>query len=159
MKNGIHKFNHLVKGIPNTEENRDEVKRINKQAKKSKSRWRLGIKYRKPKAGVKWGWGGTVSCENAEEFAVYVRDQIPWSNRPENESYQRMCRKYSALLQKHNMRELKGIVKNLLTDVEDLSYVLERGDSNGEVKWDMIFRSLDSLKCNLDKDLENIEKY
>ena len=159
MKNGIHKFNHLIKGVPNTEENRDEVKRINKQAKKSKSRWRLGIKYRKPKAGVKWGWGGTVSCEDAEEFAVYVRDQLPWSNRPENESYQRLRTKYMALLQKHNMRELKGIVKNLLTDVEDLSYVLERGDSNGEVKWDMIFRSLDSLKCNLDKDLENIEKY
>ena len=30
--------------------------------------------------------------------------------------------------------------------------MLERGDSNGEVKWDMIFRSLDSLKCNLDKE-------
>lgn len=154
MKNGIHKFNHLVKGIPNTEENREEVKRINQQAKKSKSRWRLGIKYRKPKVGVKWGWGGTVSCENAEEFAVYVRDQIEWSDREENKAYQRLSAKYMALLQKHNMRELKDIVTELLGNVEELSYAVDRGED-----WSSIFRSLDSVKCHLDKDLENIEKY
>ena len=154
MKNGIHKFNHLIKGVPNTEENRDEVKRINKQAKKSKSRWRLSIKYRKPKAGVKWGWGGTVSCENADEFAVYVRDQVEWSKRPENEAYQRLSAKYKVLLQKYNMRELKDIVTELLGNVEELSYAVRRDED-----WSNIFSSLDSIKRHIGKDLDKIERY
>ena len=45
--------NHLVSNIPNIEEFRNFVKDINKMSKQSNSKWKLSIKYRKPKKGHK----------------------------------------------------------------------------------------------------------
>ena len=76
---------HLVNNVPNVEEFRDFVKQINKMARKSNSIWQLGIKYRKPKEGHKYGSGGSLKCKNANAFSVYIDDRRPYSKRPENQ--------------------------------------------------------------------------
>ena len=69
---------HLVKNIDNTKENRDYVRVINKIARASKSRWRLKIRYRKPKEGKTYGYGGSVRQEDANAFSIYLDDKTPW---------------------------------------------------------------------------------
>ena len=153
MNNNKPRFNHLAKGIPNTQENRDRVKQLNKQAKLSNSKHRIAIKYRKPKENCKWGWGGTLSCEDAQEFAIYVRDKTPWSEREENKRYRELNLKYRALLHKYNSRELKDIVAGLLGNVEELSYALERGED-----WSSVYNYLNSLNTHLTNNLNEMEK-
>ena len=64
--------NHLVKGIPNTEENREKVADFNKLARQSNSMHRLRIKYRKPKN--KTGYhGGSCPKDDAKIFSLYLR--------------------------------------------------------------------------------------
>ena len=79
------KHNHLVSNIPNTEENRNFVKQVNKMSKDSDSIWRLGIRYRKPKEGHKYGYGGNLRCENANAFSIYVHDRRSYHQIPENQ--------------------------------------------------------------------------
>ena len=57
--------------MKNTEENRQLIKTLNKSMKAHDSRHRLYIKYRKPIEGEKYGYHGTLKCENARAFAVY----------------------------------------------------------------------------------------
>ena len=45
------KWEHLVRNVPNTEENRKFIKDVNKMSKESDSYYKLFIKYRKPKKG------------------------------------------------------------------------------------------------------------
>ena len=78
-------YNHLVSNIPNTESNRKFVKDINKKTKESNSIWRLSIRYRKPKKGHKYGYGGNLKCENANAFSVYIHDRRPYNQVPENQ--------------------------------------------------------------------------
>lgn len=66
-----NKYNHLFH-LDNTQENRDLIKFFNKNMKEHNSKWRFNIKYRKPKDGKKYGWGGTLKQENAKKFAVYL---------------------------------------------------------------------------------------
>ena len=79
------KHNHLVSNVPNVEEFRDFVKQINKMAKESNSIWKLGIRYRKPKEGHKYGYGGNLRCENANAFSVYIHDRRPYGDQPGNQ--------------------------------------------------------------------------
>ena len=79
------KHNHLVSNIPNTEENRKFVKQVNKMTKDSNSIWRLGIRYRKPKEGHKYGHGGNLKCENANAFSIYVHDRRSYGEIPANQ--------------------------------------------------------------------------
>ena len=65
------KYNHLFH-LENTQENRDLIKFFNKNMKEHNSKWKFRIKYRKPKQGHKYGYGGTLKQENAKEFAVYL---------------------------------------------------------------------------------------
>ena len=65
------KYNHLFH-LENTQENRDLIKAFNKNMKAHNSKWKFRIKYRKPKEGQKYGWGGSLKRENAREFAVYL---------------------------------------------------------------------------------------
>ena len=65
------KYNHLFH-LENTQENRDLIKAFNKNMKAHNSKWKFMIKYRKPKEGQKYGWGGSLKRENAREFAVYL---------------------------------------------------------------------------------------
>ena len=75
---------HLVRDIPNTDKNRKFVKDINKQAKKSNSMWKLKIRYRKPKEGHRYGYGGNLRRENANAFSVYIEDRRPYDQIPSN---------------------------------------------------------------------------
>jgi hypothetical protein len=83
------KYSHLVRNIPNTKENRDFVKNINKISKQSDSIYKLLIKYRKPKEGFKYGSGGSLKCENANAFSVYIQDRRPWREQPTSQIYAR----------------------------------------------------------------------
>ena len=66
-----NKYSHLFH-LDNTQENRDLIKFFNKNMKEHNSKWRFNIKYRKPKDGKKYGWGGTLKREDANKFAVYL---------------------------------------------------------------------------------------
>ena len=79
------KHNHLVSNVPNTEENRKFIKEVNKMSKNSDSIWKLGIRYRKPKKGHKYGYGGNLKCENANAFSVYIHDRRSYGEIPENQ--------------------------------------------------------------------------
>ena len=93
--------NHLVSNIHNVEEFRDFVKDINKMAKKSKSIWKLSIRYRKPKEGHKYGYGGNLKCDNANAFSVYIHDRRPYNQIPGN-LYRRELWEENRLLKEEN---------------------------------------------------------
>ena len=71
MKNKGTKYNHLWH-MENTEENRNLIKILNKSMKEQNSLYKLRLKYRKPKPGHKYGWGGSLKRDNALAFAVYM---------------------------------------------------------------------------------------
>ena len=96
-----NKHQHLVSNIPNTKNNRNFVKKVNKMSKDSNSIWRLGIRYRKPKEGHKYGYGGNLKCENANAFSVYVHDRRSYSQIPENK-YRSKLWEENRLLEKEN---------------------------------------------------------
>ena len=96
------KYEHLVRNVPNTENNRAFIKNINKMAKESKSMYKLFIKYRKPKEGFKYGSGGSLRCENANAFSVYIQDRRPYGDRP-------ICKAFSRI---HELMEENRILKN-----------------------------------------------
>ena len=111
------KHNHLVSNIPNTQENRDFVKKINKMSKKSDSIWKLKIRYRKPKQGYNYGSGGSLRRENATAFSVYVEDRRPYTQTPEYESRKR-CWDRERELEKENksLKKQLAIYKNPYID-------------------------------------------
>ena len=76
------KYEHLVKNLPNTKENRDLVKKVNKMSKEAESHYKLIIKYRKPKEGFKYGSGGSLKRENANAFSVYIQDRRGYYEQP-----------------------------------------------------------------------------
>ena len=78
------KHNHLVSNVPNTEDNRAFIKKVNKMSKESDSVWKLYIRYRKPKEGHKYGYGGNLKCDNANAFSVYIHDRRPYHQIPSN---------------------------------------------------------------------------
>ena len=54
------KCNHLANNIPNNRITRYIVRKLNNKMKDSNSMWRLQIRYRKPKDGCKYGYGGNL---------------------------------------------------------------------------------------------------
>ena len=60
-----YEHNHMIKGVPNTQENRDKVSEFNKLARKSNSMHRIRIKYRKPKNGARRYYGGSCAKDDA----------------------------------------------------------------------------------------------
>jgi len=67
-------YTHLVSRIPNTEDNRNIVKEINKMMSKSDSLSRIYVRYRQPIEGHKYGWGGGLKKEHAKSFSVYLKN-------------------------------------------------------------------------------------
>ena len=70
--------------IPNTEGNRDSIRHFNKLAKEQNSLFRLKMRYRCPKEGKHYGWGGDVACEDANGIGIYI-DGATNSNYVEDE--------------------------------------------------------------------------
>ena len=100
---------HLVRNIPNTEDNRKFIKEINKKAKESKSRWKMYIKYRKPKDGFKYGSGGSLRCDNANAFSVYITDRRDFPEQPEQKLKSRFWDKIRKL-EKENRKLKKDLL-------------------------------------------------
>ena len=46
MSDNKYKYDHVVSNVPNTQENRDFIKKINKMSKESKSIFRFSILYK-----------------------------------------------------------------------------------------------------------------
>ena len=65
---------HLISRIPNTEDNRNIVKEINKMMSKSDSLSRIYVRYRQPIEGHKYSWGGGLKKEHAKSFSVYLKN-------------------------------------------------------------------------------------
>ena len=64
--------NHLFK-LPNTVKNRELIDRLRREMVKAESKWRLDLKGRRPIWPARYGNGGNLRLEDAEEFAVYLR--------------------------------------------------------------------------------------
>jgi hypothetical protein len=64
---------HLIRNIPNYAFTRYLVRLTNRLLVRSDSRWQLRIKYRLPKPGEKWGWGGQLRRDQARAFSIYLR--------------------------------------------------------------------------------------
>ena len=58
--------------IPNTKGNRDSIRHFNKLAKEQNSFYRLKIRYRCPKEGKHYGWGGDLPSEDARGIGIYI---------------------------------------------------------------------------------------
>jgi hypothetical protein len=58
--------------IPNNENNRNAIKKMNKLARQQGSKYRFQGRYRLPKEGAKYGEFGKLSSENAKGIGLYV---------------------------------------------------------------------------------------
>ena len=75
MTNGKFRTDHKTLQfcvIPNTESNRDSIRHFNKLAKQQNSFFRLKMRYRCPKEGKHYGFGGSIPCEDANGIGIYV---------------------------------------------------------------------------------------
>ena len=97
------KHNHLVRNVPNTEDNRAFIKKVNKMSRQSDSVWKLYIRYRKPKEGHAYGWGGSLKRDNANAFSVYIQDRRPYGEIPMNQ-YRSKLWEDNRKLEKENKR-------------------------------------------------------
>ena len=103
------KYEHLVKNLPNTKENRDLVKKVNKMSREAESHYKLLIKYRKPKEGFKYGSGGSLKRENANAFSVYIQDRRGYYEQPLVQRNNELIRQNDKLIDE-NARLRKEIV-------------------------------------------------
>ena len=130
------KHNHLVSNVPNTEENRAVIKKVNKMSRKSESVWKLYIRYRKPKEGHAYGWGGSLKRDNANAFSVYIQDRRPYGEIPtnqynnrlwdknrelekENEALKKKLAIYSNPYIDFSVSELENAIMDIRSDVAD----------------------------------------
>ena len=140
---------HLVSNVPNVEEFRDFVKSINKMAKDSDSIWKLSIRYRKPKKGHKYGYGGNLRCDNANAFSVYIHDRRPYHQIPGNVYNRELWSKNEKLEEENeSLRKELVVYKNPYFDWSMSS--LEEELFN--IKSDIVDRF---LEC--DNDLESLK--
>ena len=148
--------NHIVKGIPNTQENRDKVSEFNKLARQSNSMHRLRIKYRKPKEGKRGYMGGSCAKDDAQCFSLYLRKtekQGVLEQEYRTERYKKMHEyrlKYEKLQSKYNAIMLKPILQGLMDNVEELQYALEKGNH-----WFNIVNSLKGISQGINEDINN----
>jgi hypothetical protein len=148
--------NHVVSNIPNTEENRNKITTLNKLAKKSNSMHRFFIKYRKPIKGIKYSCGGGVKKTDATTFSVYLKyttmHQCKLNNQRDDrmQGYYDLRNKYNNLKNKYNTLKLNEIITGLLSNVEELSYALEKGEHSQH-----IINSLHGISESINDDINN----
>jgi len=75
---------HLFSEIPNNRLTRRMVRYLNRRMATADSKFRLHIKYRKPKVGG-YSWGGNVAMKNAKCFSLYLH-KVPAAVKQETES-------------------------------------------------------------------------
>jgi len=102
--------------MENTEENRQLIKILNKSMKMHDSRHRLYIRYRKPVEGKKYGWGGSLACEDSRTFAVYLT-----KTKAYNDARSEM-RRDSWKSESTKMQQIKYINSRVLVEAEELKW-------------------------------------
>ena len=152
-------YNHVLKGIPNTKENRDKVDEFNKMAKESKSMHRLRLRYRKPKEGSKsarYNGDGCVPKDDAQCFSIYLKktakqEKLDNEYRRKRWAIENDWRdKYQALQSKYNSMMLKQLLQGLMDDVEELQYAVDKGQY-----WNNIVNSLKGISQGITEDINN----
>ena len=113
-------YNHLVSNIANTKDNREFIKKVNKMSKDSNSIWKLFIKYRKPKEGFKYNSGGSLKCENANAFSVYIQDRRPYNETPISNAW---ARQHELIIENQKLKKKIAILENPYIDcsISDLN--------------------------------------
>ena len=151
--------NHLVKGIPNTKENRKKVAELNKLAQNSNSMHRLRIKYRKPKKGSPsegYNHDGCCPKDDAQIFSLYLKytakqEKIQDEARRKRWAIENDWRdKYQKLQSKYNSMMLKPLLQGLVDNVEELQYAVEKGEY-----WNNIVNSLKGIAEGITEDIDN----
>ena len=149
-------YNHIARNIPNTKANRDQIKELNKLAKKSESMHRFKIKYKRPfpvsEKPDSQGWypGGGCRKEDAQYFSVYIDiTQNQQERIMEHQHHERereikqeekkklniidIKEKYDLLKDKYNKLVLKEIVNDLLNDVKEIQIALDNNININEL--------------------------
>ena len=107
------KHEHLVKDVPNNEKNRKFISELNKLARKSNSKYRYRIRYRKPINGYRKGYSdGCVPKQDASCFSVYLIDKTPYKETYEYSRYERHREEIGVYKSEYD--ELNSKYKNLL---------------------------------------------
>ena len=65
-------YGHLTNRIPNNFFTRWLIKKANVNMKKANSAFRLKIRYRKPKRNCRYGYFGSLKCNEAKRIALYT---------------------------------------------------------------------------------------
>ena len=173
-------FNHIVREIPNTKENRDKIKELNKMAKKSQSIHRFKIKYRRPlPKSVKpdskgWYAGGGCRQEDARYFSVYLdttkkhqervwerqhhkrEREIEETRRSESARLDmeiEMQEKYDKLLDRYLDLRLNQMLKGYRGYIEELQIALDGDESKIE-----IIKSLMNVKNEMHWDIGDLDE-
>ena len=151
--------NHLVKGIPNTKENREKVAELNKLARSSNSMHRLRIKYRKPKKGSPsegYYADGSICKDDAQIFSLYLKKTAK-QEKLDNEYHRKRWAikrewrdKYQSLQSKYNSMMLKPLLQGLVDNVEELQYAVDKGQY-----WNGIIPSLKGIAEGIIEDINN----
>jgi len=76
--------NHLLNRIPNWKVCHFLVWLANRMMCRAGSRWTLTKKYRKPRRGKQYGWGGSLRRKDAKVFAIYLITRRSYDNAKEN---------------------------------------------------------------------------
>ena len=80
-------YEHLVNNIPNNATTRWLIDVANARMRYCKSKYYLARRYRKPKEGHKYGYGGNLRCDNATRIALYLRYRPSCKKRKYNYDY------------------------------------------------------------------------
>ena len=139
MKNKGTKYNHLWH-MENTEENRNLIKILNKSMKEQNSLYKLRLKYRKPKPGHKYGWGGSLKRDNALAFAVYMSGSAVCDAERYNINKQnRILSRRNTLLMNliYHMdvslgKELEKVIEKSRQDLSDKAFKINTGEQDYE---------------------------
>lgn len=67
----MRRHEHLLSGLPNWRLMRALIRLANWQARRSDSRYKLVMRFRKPRRGIK-GYDG-LKCEDGRRISVYIR--------------------------------------------------------------------------------------
>ena len=134
--------------IPNTEENRDSIRHFNKLAKEQNSFFRLKMRYRCPKEGKHYGWGGDVACEDANGIGIYIQGATTNSDiqKYHSEIGKQDDEMDKVLLENLKLREEISILKSEMTRNQAIEHLESAcGDYKNEIGGDEVYQEMCEL--------------
>ena len=127
--------------IDNTEKNHQLIKELNKEMSKFGSRWRISKKARMPKDNKKWGWGGTLSFEDARGIGVYLYHTPKYSKM----HWEQVIKRNQARANADQEAYMNLLEKNseLLSEIETLKSQLDEYHRIEEIQF--LYRMVSNL--------------